>query len=380
MSKKRVQIFNQKTWDNEVNSENKEILNDYILEMKSKRKAEKTIEQYVFDIKMFLCWSVDNIGNKSVLSMKKRDFRRFFLGMQERGLSASRINRVQCSLRNMLNFCCEDDDLYEDYEVNAMQHIKGVPKESVREIHFLESDTIEKMLDILIEREEYQKALYLCLSFESAGRRNEVHQVMKDDFFENVRTNEVTGKRGKKFTLLYFGKTKEIARLYFEQRGQDDIPNLFVVGKGDKVRRLPLQPEQVAIINHYFSMRGLVHLGIADAETPLLSSLGRGRKNALKEGQAKTTSLSRSGLYRTLEDFLAEVASHVESRRPLDAAKFRASSTHWLRHTFATTALREMPVNVVQNAMGHASVGTTSRYLTPEESEVARAMRKLKAF
>ena len=39
-----------------------------------------------------------------------------------------------------------------------------------------------------------------------------------------------------------------------------------------------------------------------------------------------------------------------------------------------------MPVNVVQNAMGHASVGTTSRYLTPEESEVARAMRKLKAF
>ena len=236
MSKKRVQIFNQKTWDNEVNPENKEILNDYILEMKSKRKAEKTIEQYVFDIKMFLCWAVDNIGNKSVLKMKKRDFRRFFLGMQERELSASRINRVQCSLRNMLNFCCEDDDLYEDYEVNAMQHIKGVPKESVREIHFLESDTIEKMLDILIEREEYQKALYLCLSFESAGRRNEVHQVMKDDFFENVRTNEVTGKRGKKFTLLYFGKTKEIAKLYFEQRGQDDIPNLFVVGKGDNKR------------------------------------------------------------------------------------------------------------------------------------------------
>lgn len=160
----------------------------------------------------------------------------------------------------------------------------------------------------------------------------------------------------------------------------DTITVIEVVGKGDKVRRLPLQPEQVAIINHYFSMRGLAHLGIADAETPLLSSLGRGRKNALKEGQAKTTSLSRSGLYRTLEDFLAEVASHVESTRPLDAAKFRASSTHWLRHTFATTALREMPVNVVQNAMGHASVGTTSRYLTPEESEVARAMRKLKAF
>ena len=153
-----------------------------------------------------------------------------------------------------------------------------------------------------------------------------------------------------------------------------------VVGKGDKIRRLPLQPEQLAIINHYLSLRGLSHIGLADPDTPLLSSLGRGRKTELKQGQAKRTALSRSGLYRTLDEFLEEVALHVEAERPLDAAKFRASSTHWLRHTFATTALKEMPVNVVQNAMGHASVGTTSRYLTPEESEVARAMRKLKAF
>ena len=160
----------------------------------------------------------------------------------------------------------------------------------------------------------------------------------------------------------------------------ETITVIEVVGKGDKIRRLPLQPEQLAIINHYLSLRGLSHIGLTDPDTPLLSSLGRGRKTELKQGQAKRTALSRSGLYRTLEDFLEEVALHVEAERPLDAAKFRASSTHWLRHTFATTALKEMPVNVVQNAMGHASVGTTSRYLTPEESEVARAMRKLKAF
>lgn len=160
----------------------------------------------------------------------------------------------------------------------------------------------------------------------------------------------------------------------------ETITVIEVVGKGDKIRRLPLQPEQLAIINHYLSLRGLSHIGLADPDTPLLSSLGRGRKTELKQGQAKRTALSRSGLYRTLDEFLEEVALHVEAERPLDAAKFRASSTHWLRHTFATTALKEMPVNVVQNAMGHASVGTTSRYLTPEESEVARAMRKLKAF
>ena len=61
-------------------------------------------------------------------------------------------------------------------------------------------------------------------------------------------------------------------------------------------------------------------------------------------------------------------------------AKLRAGSTHWLRHTFATNALKTMDINLVQNAMGHASIGTTSRYLTPEESQIAQAMKKLPAL
>ncbi len=160
----------------------------------------------------------------------------------------------------------------------------------------------------------------------------------------------------------------------------ETITVIEVVGKGDKIRRLPLQDVEMALINHYLAFRGLPGIGLCDADTPLLASLGRGRKTVLKEGQARVTALSRSGLYRTLLDFLEECALHVEENHPMDAAKFRASSTHWLRHTFATTALKQMPVNVVQNAMGHASVGTTSRYLTPEEGEVAKAMRKMKTF
>lgn len=207
------------------------------------------------------------------------------------------------------------------------------------------------------------------------------------NFFESQDDNE---RHARMAVILMFGKGLGLrasemlqarASWIVERRiDNDTITVIEVVGKGDKVRRLPLQEEQVALINHYLTMRGLTHLGLVDPDTPLLSSLGRGKKTEQRIGQAKRTALSRSGLYRALEEFLEEVASHVEAEHPLDAAKFRASSTHWLRHTFATTALKEMPVNVVQNAMGHASVGTTSRYLTPEESEVARAMRKLKAF
>ena len=90
--------------------------------------------------------------------------------------------------------------------------------------------------------------------------------------------------------------------------------------------------------------------------------------------------MSRSGLYRVLEAFLNAVADHVAVESPMDAAKLRASSTHWLRHTFAVAALKEMSVNVVQAAMGHASVATTGRYLAPEEEEMSEAMSRMKAL
>jgi integrase/recombinase XerD len=226
---KRLRIFNEETWSN-VNKESKDILDDYILELRSKKKSDGTIYQYTADIKMFLCWAHDNLKNKSILELKKRDFRKFFLFLEEK--SPARINRVQCSIRNLLEFCTSDDDEYEDYEINVMRNIKGLQKEKVREIHFLTNEQIELILNYLIEKQQYQKALYLSISYESAGRRNEIHQIEKHNFLEDNKTNTVIGKRGKKFPLLYFAKSKEIAKLYFNQRGEDDIDSMWVVGKG----------------------------------------------------------------------------------------------------------------------------------------------------
>lgn len=227
---KRLRIFNEQTWE-KVHKDNKSILDDYILELKSKKKSEGTIYQYQADLKMFFVWNHDNLGNKPILELKKRDFRKFFLFLEEK--SPARINRVQCSIRNLLEFCTQDDDEYEDYEINIMRNIKGLQKEKVRDIHFLSNEQIEQILQYLLEKQMYQKALYLSLSYESAARRNEVHQVEKNNFITDNKTNVVQGKRGKKFPLLYFNKSREIAKLYFEQRGEDKINSLWIVGKGE---------------------------------------------------------------------------------------------------------------------------------------------------
>lgn len=142
-----------------------------------------------------------------------------------------------------------------------------------------------------------------------------------------------------------------------------------ILGKGGKVRRLPLTQRQVDVINESLAWRHLPVVTQCPPDTPLVVNLNRGRN----PGGA----LSRSGVYRVLEGFFASAAEALATTHPADAAKLRAASTHWLRHTFAVEALSEMSVNVVQVAMGHASVATTGRYLNPDEEVISEALEKL---
>lgn len=223
---KRLRLFSEEKWK-QVNNESKMLLDDYLLELQSQGKSEKTIYQYKADIRAFLCWGVEGAKNKSILELKKRTFRQFFIEMKNNGTSPARINRFQSSIRNLLAFAEQEEDEY-DYDRNAMSTIKGIQGEKVRDIYFLTDKQIEIIYNRLLEKKEYQKALYLALSYDSAGRRNEIAQVKKDGFLIKNQTNQVIGKRGKKFKLLYFSRSKIAARLWFEQRGEDDFDTLWM--------------------------------------------------------------------------------------------------------------------------------------------------------
>lgn len=154
--------------------------------------------------------------------------------------------------------------------------------------------------------------------------------------------------------------------------GNEKSAFIDIVGKGDHERRLPVSDAQVDIINAYLEMRKHPMIGIAEGEdVPILASVKKRGGNE---------SLSRSGLYLILTEFFEKVAQSIEEERPQDASKLRTGSTHWLRHTFAVTSLEVMPINIVQTAMGHASIGTTSRYLTPDQKEIYNAMKKKPAM
>jgi integrase len=79
--------------------------------------------------------------------------------------------------------------------------------------------------------------------------------------------------------------------------------------------------------------------------------------------------LVREAVRRIAGDLLREGALSYDAH-----AKLLATSAHAFRHTFGTRAVaRDMPIDVVQRILGHASLQTTSIYVHAERQRMLDA-------
>jgi integrase len=221
-------VYNQEDWD-AVLLENKIVLDDFILELRQRRRAVGTIKQYYNDMRIFLIYVYRNCNNKSILQLSRRELKTYSIWLTEEcGVSVARHNRLWSSMQSLYNYCEEDEELH--YSNDIARKIKGLQREPVREIFFLSDVQVLRLEEELIRREEYQLATLLMLAYDSAARKNEIAQVLKHGFYDDAisYTNKVIGKRRKVFNLIYFEETKKCARLWLEQRGHDEFDSLWV--------------------------------------------------------------------------------------------------------------------------------------------------------
>lgn len=124
---------------------------------------------------------------------------------------------------------------------------------------------------------------------------------------------------------------------------------LQVHGKGARNRLAAVPQQAVAALQRYLESRGLGSLQSAPPEAPLLASV-------LDPMQP----VGYQALYEHVRSWLRKAvnASELSLRERQNLARV---STHWLRHTFGTRAIaREVPLDVIQAQMGHASIQTTT--------------------
>lgn len=140
-----------------------------------------------------------------------------------------------------------------------------------------------------------------------------------------------------------------------ERQGQTQTW-LSVLGKGQKLRQVPLPPQTWALLMGYYRTLTGRELRQQPAETPLIADLHDSRKT-----------VTPLAIHKVLKGFFTALAAHCETDDPEAASQLLKASAHWLRHTHGSVAVAQnIPLVMIRDNLGHASIATTSQYLHAE--------------
>ena len=153
---------------------------------------------------------------------------------------------------------------------------------------------------------------------------------------------------GVRLAELAWDALRNLPRIEVEDNGGW---TLYVHGKGDKTRAVPLPLVAVAPMRAYRVARGLPPDPASYEVLPLIHGFKGG---ALQAG----------GLYDEIKRLFKSIAEPLQATDPGRTALLEAASPHWLRHAYAKALVvdHRVPLTVAQSLLGHASIQTTSAY------------------
>lgn len=216
---------------------------------------------------------------------------------------------------------------------------------------------------------------------EAGMRRQRIRLLLRLLVSTGLRLDELTSAR-----------RGDLVRMELDSAGPASSGELVwllpVVGKGGVEREVPVPDEIVAHIDAHLvaclsqmagepvdDLRGS-DLGSLPLVAQITPPVGAAARCLASVGFVEP--LRRSGVYRTLKRFFQLVERLALAEGRSDAQQLASASTHWLRHTFGRMAVAsDVPLDVVKEALGHASLATTSIYTTAERSRVVRELRRL---
>jgi len=162
-----------------------------------------------------------------------------------------------------------------------------------------------------------------------------------------IDSQDLLGARDRAILLLLYGAGIRVSELCALNLQDVDETFIRVKGKGGKERLVPIAPVVVEALDHY-----LGHFRLQGEQQALFLS-------------AKGKRLDRSAIWR-----------QVKERAQL-AGISKEISPHTLRHCFATHLLEQgADLRVIQEMLGHASIGTTDRYTQVSQKHLFEAFEK----
>lgn len=229
----------------QVNPENIELGNDFLDYLRSIDRSSSTIEAYSYDLNIFWVYLLQHCGNKFFIDLSKREISKYqSYCLTEWKWSPARMRRVKSTLSSLSNYVENMlDDEFEGYRP-IIRKIENPTNEKVLEKTVLEDAQLEKLLNILVEKKQYDKACMLSMAMNNGRRKSELPR-FKVSYFddknviygslyktpEKIKTKG-RGSRGKMLTVYTLSKPfKPYLDLWMNYRKENNIESEWLFPK-----------------------------------------------------------------------------------------------------------------------------------------------------
>ena len=262
-----------------------------------KRYSQHTILSYQTDLIGFFDFIVTQFGETPLAQVNHTFVRSWLASLKDEGLSAKSINRKISTLKSFFKFQVKIGAIKQTPMVKVV-----APKAEKRLPNFVADKDIKTLFEHVEFPETWKgrtERLLLQLFYQTGMRLSEVIQLRESGI--NFSSNTIK-----------------------------------VLGKGNKERIIPIQPELKNELGEYLKKKREEFSGV-EVEALLVSEKGK--------------TLQPRTVYTSVKSYLSLVTT-IQKRSP-----------HVLRHTFATHLMNNgADLNAVKELLGHSSLAATQVY------------------
>ena len=255
-----------------INPDNMALVEDFIKYYIATDHSPKSVVVTKSNLLIFFCYVLNHLKNRHFAHIRRKDYVSLQSYLLDNGLSPARIRGIRSSISSFSSYIefnvVEDiDEEFDEEEYKLWRKWKNVissipaPKlNPIREKTVMSEEDVDRLLDSLVKKKQYQKACVLSLALCSGARKSELNQFIVSDFSEEsvvfnslYRSHKIrckgSGKLGKQLNKYVIkNKFDKYLNLWLQQRQELNIDSefLFVIKGENGWEQMP-----VSTLNSY---------------------------------------------------------------------------------------------------------------------------------